>query len=107
MAETRTGPLPGYRPAASPRNGRPPEVAYRFRKTAGWDPFKGVHRDLAEVIPQVPEARRAPGGRGARLAAYAEARDAGFTRLEAAEYAGIARATAARYEREYKAGGTS
>lgn len=105
MTETKPGPLAGYRPAASPRNGMPSGGGYRRFGNPDWDPANGVHLDEEAVMPSVPAARRAPLGRPARLAAYSEAREKGLSRAEAAGAAGIARSTAARYEREYRAGG--
>jgi hypothetical protein len=80
---------------------------YRRFGVEDWDPFKGVHIDPAAVMPSVPAARRTPGDRPARLAAYSEARGRGLSKAEAAVVAGIALGTADRYEREYKAGGAS
>ena len=105
MSETRIGPLSGYRPAGSPRNGLPGERPYQYRGTPGWDPARGVHRDPGEVAPPMRSGGAWPGGKAARVAAYSQARDSGLTRAQAAARVGISRETAGKYERLYLGGG--
>lgn len=50
-AAERHGPVPGYRPEGSSRNGLSLEgKPYRFKGQADWDPWNGVHRNPAEVL---------------------------------------------------------
>lgn len=104
MTETKPGPLAGYRPAASPRNGMPLGGGYRRFGNPDWDPANGVHLDPEAVAAGIASPNRWPGGKAARLAVYAKARDAGLTREQAAARVGIAPDTSVKYERAYRRG---
>jgi hypothetical protein len=111
------GPVPGYR-MGSPRNGMPETLGggYRFRGVENWDPYQGNHLDPSVVKEDKepedePEKRQAPEARGRsraeKLAEFCEARDAGFSVEDAAEYAGIALNTGRKYETERRAARTA
>lgn len=89
------------------RNGAPEGGGYKFRKYEDWSPENGVHLDEDAVAPGVAAAGRWPGGKAARLAAYAEARRSGLTQAQAAERVEIAPDTAVKYERAYRRLGAS
>lgn len=103
----RRGPIPGYRPVGSPRNGLPEGASGGYRRMGdpNWDPWNGSHHDPSIVTTE--PRRKAPAAasrpRSVKLAEYCEARDAEMTQAEAAEYAGVAVSTAEKYERDWRA----
>lgn len=107
--------LPGSRPNGSSRNGMPDFAGYKFRKTEGWDPYRGVHLNEAEVMTveataaaagdQMAKARlalaaRRRAERRGRVAECARLLESGLTVAEAAAELGVTLSTVYDYQRE-------
>jgi hypothetical protein len=76
------GPVPGYRPEGSARNGLTAGAKpYQYKGTPGWNPAQGVHRNAADVMPRPGAA--GPQGWAATQSQEKDARVAEFTRLRA------------------------
>jgi hypothetical protein len=101
------GPIPGYRPVGSARNGLPEGTSRGYRRLGdpNWDPWNGSHHDPSVVskAPRRPVPPSAARSRSVKLSEYCGYRDEGWTMAEAAELTGIAESTAEKYERGYRA----
>ena len=75
-------------------------IYYRYKGRDGWpsDPATHDKPESQKSAPYTP-----PGSRAGRLRRFAEARDAGKTRDEAAAIVEITAPTARDYERDYQA----
>lgn len=117
MSGNLTARLPGYRPNGSAANGMPGVKAYAYKGFEGWDPYRGVHLDKAQVMAEdapagprpVPTnaarlalAARMRAERQARIAECARLLESGLTPAQAAEELGVKVGAVYRYQREIR-----